>query len=407
MRRGVLFTIIFISCLPILSATAISPALPLIADHFGNTPSVIFWTKLLIALPGLFTAIGAPLAGWLIDAWSRKKMLHLALWVYFIGGAGSGLFFNSLWALLIGRILVGISVGTLFTVGTTLIVDYYEGHKRNQIMGLQTSFIAFTAIFSLAAGGFLADIQWRYPFALMTIAAIALPLSWFVLEDKIEKHHSHYNLPRIAWVWHNKTLPLLYIILCITLILFYMIPIEIPFILTELGVTRQSTIGIVLAIFNLTAGISALLYARVKSLFSFPSIFAFSFGAMGMGYLWIAYSRIYLIGNLAFPPILGITLGLALVGAGFGLTVPNANIWLQQDVPSTLRGRAMSGLTLFIYLGQFSSPFAAKALNTIDKHTAIIGPTFGTSSLICFLLTLFFMAFRYSPRLNGLSIQKP
>jgi MFS family permease len=49
--------------------------------------------------------------------------------------------------------------------------------------------------------------------------------------------------------------------------------------------------------------------------------------------------------------------GLALVGIGLGLIIPNAFALAADRTAEEVRGRAMGGVTASLFLGQFLSPF--------------------------------------------------
>ena len=53
-------------------------------------------------------------------------------------------------------------------------------------------------------------------------------------------------------------------------------------------------------------------------------------------------------------------MGLLISGIGLGLLLPNLNVWVVSVIPPATRGRAVGGLTTFIFLGQFLSPIATQ-----------------------------------------------
>ena len=56
------------------------------------------------------------------------------------------------------------------------------------------------------------------------------------------------------------------------------------------------------------------------------------------------------------------TLALAVIGAGLGLLMPTNNAWLLSRIPDAMRGRASGGMTMSLFLAQFSSAFVGGAL---------------------------------------------
>ena len=60
-------------------------------------------------------------------------------------------------------------------------------------------------------------------------------------------------------------------------------------------------------------------------------------------------------------------------GIGLGLIMPNLNVWASNEVPNALRGRALGGLTTFMFLGQFLSPIASLPVTETFGLTATYG----------------------------------
>ena len=63
-------------------------------------------------------------------------MVGLAL--YTVGGAAAGLF-NSIWAVLVMRALVGVGVGMIMPLSTGLLTYYFAPEKREGLMGLSSA----------------------------------------------------------------------------------------------------------------------------------------------------------------------------------------------------------------------------------------------------------------------------
>ena len=82
---------------------------------------------------------------------------------------------------------------------------------------------------------------------------------------------------------------------------------------------------------------------------------------MGVGYIGIGLVSSYWL----------MLVVLILIGIGLGLIMPNPNVWTSNEVPSAMRGRALGGLTTFMFLGQFLSPIASapvtNAVGLIEK----------------------------------------
>jgi MFS family permease len=67
-------TLLLISTLTVMAGATIAPSLPAMQAVFADIPNVGYLVWLVLTLPALFIAIGAPLVGVLIDQLGRKPM---------------------------------------------------------------------------------------------------------------------------------------------------------------------------------------------------------------------------------------------------------------------------------------------------------------------------------------------
>jgi MFS family permease len=115
-------TLLLTSTLTVMSGATISPSLPAMQEYFANVENSELLVRLVLTIPALFIAFGGLFAGQLADRFGRKPLLIVSTLVYGFAGC-SGLVLNSLWTLLIGRALLGLSVAGVMTGVTTLIAD--------------------------------------------------------------------------------------------------------------------------------------------------------------------------------------------------------------------------------------------------------------------------------------------
>ena len=169
-----LLILLFTSSLTVMAGATLAPALPALALHFDPTGERAVLVRLVLTLPALATAIAAPFAGTLLDRFGRKLPLLAFIGVYALAGS-SGLFFASLEAILVGRALLGVAVAGVMTASIAMLSDLYAGSERNRVLGIQSACMAGGGVLFLSAGGVLADVSWRAPFALY-LAAIPLVL---------------------------------------------------------------------------------------------------------------------------------------------------------------------------------------------------------------------------------------
>jgi MFS family permease len=93
---------------------------------------------MIITMPSLCIAIFGPLAaGPLADLWGRRRLLLVALCAYTILGLAP-LLFDSLFAIIASRAVVGLAEAAILTAGNALLGDYFAGEDRQKWLGYQT-----------------------------------------------------------------------------------------------------------------------------------------------------------------------------------------------------------------------------------------------------------------------------
>jgi MFS family permease len=369
-----LITLLFTSSMTVMAGATISPALPQIQQFFQNEPNSEFWVKLLLTLPALFTAIGAPFAGMIIDRFGRKPLLIGAVTLYGLAG-GSGCVLSSLTGLLIGRAFLGLAVGAIMTTSIALIADYYQGPKRNQIMGTQAAFMGYGGVVFLTLGGFLADIGWRIPFLIYLSAFAILPLVIFCLtEPNVESDRNSILAEDVEAKLPVGTIALIYTLTFLTMVAFYMIPVQLPFYLKSLGQVSNAQTGIAIAASTLASAIVSMRYGSIKTHLSFPGVLICLYLLMGLGYVTISLAKSY--------PV--VVMGLIFAGSGLGLLLPNMNVWLNAKTPIASRGRVLGGLTTCMFLGQFCSPIVSQPI----AQQLGLGVTYGVTGFALWTLAI-------------------
>jgi MFS family permease len=363
-------TLLCLSTLTVMAGATIAPSLPAMQDYFKTVPNADYAVRLGLTLPALLIALGAPVVGVAIDRFGRKAILLVALALYGIAGS-SGFILGSLDAILVGRALLGISVAGIMTIATTLVGDYYSGVSRAQFLGLQSGFMGLGGVLFLSLGGFLADINWRFPFLIYLMALLLLPCVFFFLPEPQRLP------PQSATVTHQlfplNLVALTYGIALITQIVFYLIPVQLPFYLKQIANASAGQSGLAIALATLFSAISSILYRQVKARFTFTQIYGIAFINLALGYGLIAWASHYGI----------VLLGLAIAGTGLGLLMPNMVLCLTTVSPDHLRGRVLSGITTSFFLGQFLSPLLSQPLSKAIG----LGKTYGTAAFLMLCLT--------------------
>ena len=371
-------TLLLTSTLTVMSGATIAPSLPAMQQHFADVPNSALLVRLVLTIPALFIAIGGLFAGQLVDRLGRKPLLVGSTLLYGLAGA-SGLVLNTLGTILVGRALLGLSVAGIMTGVTTLIADYYTGQSRANFMGLQAAFMGLGGVVFLSVGGFVADLNWRFPFLIyLTAWGICSAIAFFLYEPKrevVNQNEASTAQPSMPL----GVLAMIYGVALFYMVAFYLIPVQLPFYLQNLD-NSASAAGLAIAASTLASAIASLRYGFVKERLGYVQIVTASFGVAAIGYSIIGIAGSY---NL-------VLIGLIVAGLGFGLLMPNLNVWLSSIIPDALRGRALGGLTTFFFLGQFLSPLVSQPVT----NAVGLGRTYSFTGIALVIIAFVFIALR-------------
>ena len=361
---------LLVATLGVMSGITVVSSLPLISHTFSDISNIEFLSKLMLTIPSIIIAIFAPFAGYLVDKFGRLKPLYFGIILFIIGGS-SGLYLDNFYHILIGRAILGFGVAFIMTSSTALIGDYFNEEQRHKFMSKQGMIVGIGGIVFITSGGLLAQIHWSYPFAIYLVPIFFLPIIIkFLYEPKKYTKTEELEL--------NPSLFPIYITAFFVMVLFYMLPTQLPYLIINILNGEPQSIGFVIAtsfIFNI---IMAMQYAKIKSNFSYMQIYSITFLFFSIGVFII--SQASNINDLYYATVF--------LGSAFGLLLVNTNSWFLSQVSKNNRGKASGILTSSFFLGQFSSPLIFQPIVDIYEIQGlflIVSAITVTMSLILFI----------------------
>jgi MFS family permease len=378
------FTLLVSSMITIIGTTAIAASLPQMSQAYVSVPDAQFLVRVSLTLPALSIALFAPFMGAIIDRWGRKNLFIASMILYGLSGI-SGFFLASLYQILITRFILGISVAGITICATALISDFYQGMQLSRFMGQQSLFMGLGNVVFVSLGGILADYNWRLPFMIYSIAFFILPGVIFLITEPFSKSYADNILSNSETtpIAVKKTL-FVYFIGFINMVVYFMIPVYLPFYLESFKNITNTRVGLLLSIVGLSWGTLSSQYHRFKKILTFEQIAIVTFILMGIAHLILSSATGYLM----------VIIALILNGIGLGVFIPNLNAWLLSFVPASMKGRVIGGLVFFVFLGQFFSPIITRPLDIaagISKSYFIAGVL-----LLCISLGYAVFKFRQS-----------
>lgn len=384
--KWVQFALFSAASMTVLGGTIIAASLPLLEKHFDFVPYIDMLSKFVLTLPALFVCFFAPISGFLLERYGRLKFIYPAILLWSVAGASAFLLEGNIYWILISRAIFGIATAFVMTGISALIGDYYQGVKRERALGLQGFFMAGGGSIFLMLGGFLSDIDWRYPFLVYLSGLPILFVAYFMLfepprgntQDQSksqseyagatnitdQKFHFWYFLPIYAFCFYAMSM-------------FYIAPTQIPHFITQYLGKSGDLVGMSLAVNSICTAIISLFYPRLRQQFSIFKLYFISLMLIGTGFMLISVFHTYEI----------VLFSLALVGLGNGVILVNNSSWLLSVAKEYERARALGFLSASLFMGQFCSPLLTQPLVRFGGMEMM----FGVNAAIVFVSALIFL----------------
>jgi len=354
-------TLLLVACLTVMAAATIAPALPRMADAYRAVAGVELLTKLVLTAPALAIALCAPLAGAIVDRFGRLALLNGSLVLYGAAGA-AGYVLQDLHAILASRFVLGVAIAGTMTTMTALAGDYFSGEARARFAALQSAAMSLGAVLTVGLGGVLADVDWRLPFLIYLSGWVALaPAVVFLAEPP--RASGRAPAPGDAQRVAAGRVAAAYAITLFAVVMFYMTPVQLPFLVRTIGIDASAAAGGAIAVSSLAAAAGAAAFPRVRRFDGPLGVYARALAAMALGYGLIGLADSYWL----------VVAGAVASGFGVGLFFPNSSLWVLALAPPALRGRMVGGLTATIFLGQFASPLVLEPVVAASSLAGAFG----------------------------------
>ncbi|MEV7393050.1 MFS transporter [Streptomyces sp. NPDC091215] len=353
------------SCLPILGAVLIAPVLPKMQDYFAAVPGAKALVPLALTVPALALALLAPFAGVIVDRLGRKRLLVVATLLYAVFGTAP-LWLQSLGAIIASRALVGVAEAAIMTCCTTLIGDYYSGQQRVKYLALQTMCASASATVFFVLGGAAGSAGWRVPFWVYAVSLVLAPLMATALPSPAAAGTAVPEAPgasRRAFPW--RQLAGICALTFFGAMVFYTVPVEMSYLLDDLGVKNTGVIGLATAIASAATMGGAITFARLKRSPDpmLPAVLAVC--AVGFGLMFLA-------GN---APLL--VVGAVVNCVGTGMLLPALLTSAMSRLSFEDRGRGTGLWTAAFFGGEFVCPLVLlageSAVGTLAGAVGVLG----------------------------------
>ncbi len=343
-------SVLSVSLLIYVSGSLIAPALSSLAASFPETPFPTI--RMIMTSMYITIAVFALISGRLSKYISKKVLVLIGLAIYGICGIiGSNL--TTVSALMIDRLVMGVGVGLVFPQANALIIDFYEGKKRDKLLGYGSGISNLGSMLGSIVGGSLAAMGWKYNFLGFAVAFVIFILVLIgVPNTPVQKNANaaggaaKEKLPGSFWF-----LPLY---LCIVQLVALVTPTNMSVFYLKNAIGSPALLGLTMALLTGLGFLAGFVLTGTTKLLKSWTV-TVSCLMIGAGFFCLAKST-----NVGMVMIAQI-----LIGFGQGTLTPMCFIKNTQLVPPSQRQTSLAILSSAIYLGCFGTSYVQKWIGQI------------------------------------------
>ncbi|GHV79374.1 MFS transporter [Spirochaetia bacterium] len=363
LNRGNTISILSISTLLFMGGSLIAPGLNAVAQEFPGTPFSSI--RNVMTVINISVAVFAILSGKLAGILPKKIIVLIGLAIFGIMGSVCAQA-PTFTFLVIGRIAMGAGLGLFAPQANALIYEFFQGEKRDKLIGFGGALANAGSLIGTVAGGFLVVISWRYNCYAYT--AITIIIFLFVLLGVPGRKQGKADGKPAVWAappsaekaklpWEFWLLPFQVLLIQSAVMLpptnmarFYMSE--------HLG--PPAIVGIVMAINTISGFLMGINLHRVRKVFKgFTVVLSWIIVALGLFILSNTHSLIVTIA------------ALFIFGIGNGMQLPSVFIANAKLIPPQLRQLSVAIISSSIYIGSFAATYVQILVSSVVKTQSI------------------------------------
>lgn len=350
----------------------IMPVVPfLVAPYVNNSSEQALMVTLLTSVYALCVFFAAPGLGALSDRFGRRPVLLLC----FIGSAIGYFIFGlggALWVLFLGRIIEGITGGSISTL-FAFFADITPQENRTKYFGWVSAAAGAGAALGPAFGGFIAHFGYAMPFFFgAAITLLNFLFGYFYMPESLKKEHRLKSIPLMRLNPFSQLLNILTIKNLGRLLIsgfFIWVPNgSLQAVMSQFTIDSFSwkpvLIGMMFSIMGIQDILSqAFIMPKLLLKLTDKQIAIFGMIAEIIGYTLIAASSIF-----AFAPLL--IIGMFIFGFGDSIFGPSFNGMVSKSASASEQGRIQGGSQAIQSLARIIGPIIGGQIYITLGHAA-------------------------------------
>jgi DHA1 family tetracycline resistance protein-like MFS transporter len=350
----------------------IAPVVPFLVQPYSSSPGEqAIYVTLLTSVYALCVFFAAPVLGVLSDKFGRRPLLLVCLMGsalgYFVFGMG-----GALWVLFVGRIIEGITGGSISTI-FAYFADIIPPEQRTKYFGWVSAVVGIGTVIGPTVGGLLAKFGYSAPmFVGAIITLLNVVYGFFYMPESLVKKN---RLKEITFVRLNPFAQLTNILLTknlnrllVSAFLLWIPNGSLQAVFSQFTVDTFSwkpvLIGLMFSIIGVQDIISqGFIMPKLLMKLSDKQIAMLGMVSEIIGYCLIALSAI-----CSFYPLL--IVGMFIFGFGDSIFGPSFNGMLSKSVDASEQGRIQGGSQSIQALARMIGPIVGGQIYVLLGHAA-------------------------------------
>ncbi|MDD3392522.1 MAG: MFS transporter [Bacilli bacterium] len=343
---------------------------PIVANIYDNFPaSDLNEIQLIVTLVPLASIVSMLFCNILIKKISMKNITLLGLIIILLAGLLIFLSKPDIKLLYISSILLGLGIGLITVISSTLISDHFNGQDKIKVMGYQSIAVSLGATLFSYFSGIFAKTNWQLSYSCFFVSILVFFIVALLLpNDKPLKTKSN----------HSSKLPgRVYLLGFISILFFIGINVfntSISMLVKDSGYNSYMS-GIVTAIYTIIGIVAGLVLNKVVKIFKKQTLTFASFLAF-LGFLIIGF----------FSNILFIYVGAILLGFAFATRNPAGITFSANMVDKDHSALAIAIFNIGGQIGAFLSPLIINYIT--DSLNGNIHSMFIITSIFMLFVTI-------------------
>ena len=350
MKKRIAITILAMALIQ-MGTNAVAPILSDIMSAFPGTSAQ--QVQFLMTFPCIFVVVFCMLSSYLASYVSKKILSSVGCLLVCLGGLFAVTYHASIGWLLLWAALIGIGIGLVVPISTTLISDYFSGEDRIKMMGMQTSAVNIGSIIMSYVSGLLALKAWQYSYYVYLIALPGFILCLINLPNK--RSDSMPDKQIAPKKLSNKTL-LCCICAFVGALVFNVIPANLSMLIAERSIGNSSLAGTALAVYLLGGCIAGALFSKIRKTLG-KNVISAGFCLLVIGIVICCFSKSAMV----------LLIGSFISGTSLSLIMPECMYQVSIEGNETTKSIATGLVMSSSNLGTFFLPVITIISNVFGK----------------------------------------